>query len=183
MKNVFEFLVQTGMDQLELIGDAEKKATICAELAKAVAQSGLLGMATQEEATEEASKVEPKKAAKKNTKKDALKPEAGKAAPAPAPVEEEAPEVPQEPVQEDEPFPAEEPEFVDEWTEEMCAAKEEQLSMLQAYCEAWGEEYVYNDCLGAFTEGAFSGSDNVRPSNIDGFVIYLQELASQFAGE
>ena len=48
MRNVFEYLVNTGMEQLELIGDAEKKATICAELAKAVAQSGLLTAGTEE---------------------------------------------------------------------------------------------------------------------------------------
>lgn len=207
MRNVFEYLVNTGMDQLELIADAEKKATICAELAKAIAQSGLLaGPVAVQEVVEEEVKDDKKakKTNKKSTKKDALKPEASKVETAPTPVEEtteiveeeipappvveETVEAPQEPVMEEvaeqpqEPV-AQEPEMVDEWTDEMCEVKAEQLELLNAYVEAWGEDYVYGDCLSAFSEGTFSGAENVRPSNIDGFVVYLQELNSQFSQE
>ena len=207
MRNVFEYLVNTGMEQLDLIGDAEKKATICAELAKAVAQSGLLTA----DAVEVVETVEPKKEEKKKstkkTKKDALKPEASKieSTPQEPVMEEETIETPQEPVMEEvqeevietpqepvtqeevvetpqEPV-AEETVMEDEWTDAMCELKAEQLELLSAYCEAWGEDYVYGDCLGAFSEGAFTGAENVRPSNIDGFVVYLQELNSQFSQE
>lgn len=190
MRNVFEYLVNTGMEQLELIGDAEKKATICAELAKAVAQSGLLTVGTEDVAAVETKKEEKatKKSTKKNSKKDALKPEASKVVEEPVevpqePVVEEAVEVPQEPVAEESVAAPQEPEITDEWTDEMCELKAEQLELLTAYCEAWGEDYVYGDCLGAFSEGAFTGAENVRPSNIDGFVVYLQELNSQFSQE
>lgn len=177
MRNVFEYLVNTGMEQLELIGDAEKKAIICAELAKAVAQSGLL---TEELAAVETKKEEKttKKSTKKNSKKDALKPEASK-------ITEETPQEPviEETVEEEIVAAPQEQEITDEWTDEMYQLKAEQLELLTAYCEAWGEDYVYGDCLGAFSEGAFTGIENVRPSNIDGFVIYLQELNSQFSQE
>lgn len=205
MRNVFEYLVNTGMEQLELIADAEKKATICADLAKAIAQSGLLAgpvSVEAEEVAQEPKKEEKKKSTKKsNSKKDALKPEASKVetttttveTPQEPVIEEEVVETPQEPVMEEpvaevpqEPVveePAQEVEMVDEWTDEMCELKAEQLELLNAYVEAWGDDYVYGDCLGAFSEGAFTGGENVRPSNIDGFVVYLQELNSQFSQE
>lgn len=205
MRNVFEYLVNTGMEQLDLIADAEKKALICADLAKAIAQSGLLsGSVTVEEKVEtqepKEEKKTTKKSTKKNSKKDALKPEASKVetttteiveeeieVPQAPEVTEVTEEVPQEPVMEETIETPQEPvaevEMVDEWTDEMCELKAEQLELLSAYCEAWGEDYVYGDCLGAFSEGAFSGAENVRPSNIDGFVVYLQELNSQFSQE
>lgn len=201
MRNVFEYLVNTGMEQLDLIADAEKKALICADLAKAIAQSGLLtGSVAVEENVEAQEPKEEKKTTKKSTKKskkDALKPEASKVETTTTEIVEEeievpqAPEVteevPQEPVMEETvetpQEPAQQVEMVDEWTDEMCELKAEQLELLSAYCEAWGEDYVYGDCLGAFSEGAFSGAENVRPSNIDGFVVYLQELNSQFSQE
>ena len=109
--------------------------------------------------------------------------------------EPQVPEEPQTPVEEEpiaeapapveeEPIataPTQEVEIVDEWTDEMCTLKAEQLGILNSYVEAWGDAYVYNDCLGCFSEGAFTGAENVRPSNIDGFVVYLNEIAQQFA--
>lgn len=202
MRNVFEYLVNTGMEQLDLIADAEKKALICADLAKAIAQSGLLtGSAVTTEETVEAQEPEvkeTKKTTKKSTKKskkDALKPEASKVDNTATEIVEEEVEVPQAPVMEEvveetpqepvaeETVATQEVEMVDEWTDEMCELKAEQLELLNAYVEAWGEDYVYGDCLGAFSEGAFTGGENVRPSNIDGFVVYLQELNSQFSQE
>lgn len=179
MKEVFEFLVQTGMDQIELIAEPKEKALACAALATAVAKSGLLmPMITLEGQTACLTNVEPepiketgkKKAAgkKKVEAKDVLKPEAAKIE-APAPIVEEQIETPQEPVE------------TDEWTDETCTERAEELTMLNQYVEAWGEDYVYVDCLTAFTEGAFSGGENVRPSNIQGFLVYLQQLAEQFA--
>lgn len=198
MINTFEFLINTAVESLEMVADAEKKATICAQLAQAIALSGALrpeveAMPVQEES--EPVKEEPKKTTKKksSSKKDSLKTENTKApAKEKEVVEEETPQVPEEPVAEEpsvpeEPVqtPAEEPaqevEMTDEWTDEMATAKAEQLELLNAYVEAWGEEFVYGDCLSAFSEGALVGGENVRPSNIDGFVIYLHELAQQNA--
>ena len=185
MINTFEFLINTAVENLEMIGDAKDKATICAELAKAIAMSGALRPETEViPAPVKEEKEEPKKTSKKKSnKKDALKTENTKT---PAPVEEAAPEIPEEPVvtppeMPEEPAQVPEVEIVDEWTEEMQELKTEQLQLLNAYVEAWGEEFVYNDCLSAFSEGALVGGENVRPSNIDGFVVYLNELAQQNA--
>lgn len=199
MINTFEFLINTAVESLEMVADAEKKAGICAQLAQAIALSGALRPEVeamempQKEETKETTKEEKKSSKKKSSKKDALKPENTKA-PAKAEetteeaAEEEVPQVPEEPVAEtpevpEEPVqtPAQEVEMTDEWTDEMATAKAEQLELLNAYVEAWGEEFVYGDCLSAFSEGALVGGENVRPSNIDGFVIYLHELAQQNA--
>lgn len=174
MLKTFEYLINTGVESLGMVADAEKKAAICAELAKAIAMSGALAGATvvetQEDAKEEA-KADKKKDAKKNTKKDALKPESGKG--------EEAPAVQQETsaTQEAPEATVEEPIMDDEWTEEMATLKAEQLELLTAYIDAWGEDYVYGDCLSAMTEGQLTGGENVRPSNIDGFLAYLGAIA------
>lgn len=202
MINTFEFLINTGVQSLEMIADAEKKATVCAELAKAIAMSGVLRAAeVEEDSTEEEQPKTTKgkkSSTKKNSKKESLKTENQKeetvtpieeeqVVEAPAvPVEEEpVAEAPQAPVEAAEEVPAPAPtaevEIVDEWTEEMLTLKAEQLGILNSYVEAWGEEYVYNDCLGCFSENAFVGAENVRPSNIDGFVVYLNQLAQQFA--
>lgn len=193
MIKTFEFLINTGIESIEGIVDPKEKATVCAELAKAIAMSGVL-RGSEVEAEETTPVVEEKKETKKkgagkkaSSKKEALKTENQKEETvtpiAEAPVVEEAPQVPQEPIAEEPvatPAPAE-VEIVDEWTEEMLTLKAEQLGILNAYVEAWGDAYVYNDCLGCFSENAFTGAENVRPSNIDGFVVYLNELAQQFA--
>lgn len=199
MIKTFEFLINTGIASIEGIVDPKEKAIVCADLAKAIAMSGILRGAEAEETTpvvEEKKETKKKGATKKaSAKKEALKTENQKEetvtpiveTPAPVEVEEEVPQVPQEPIVEEpvaeEPanIPVAEAEIVDEWTEEMLTLKAEQLGILNAYVEAWGAEYVYNDCLGCFSENAFTGAENVRPSNIDGFVVYLNELAQQFA--
>ena len=193
MIKTFEFLINTGVQSLEMVADAEKKASICAELAKAIAISGVLratdvdeSIAPVDEKPETTTTKKKNSRSSKNSKKEALKTENQKEETV-TPVEE-TPAVPQEPVAvEEEPVqtPAQpvEAEIVDEWTEEMQVLKAEQLGILNTYVEAWGYEYVYNDCLGCFTENTLTGAENVRPSNIDGFVVYLNELAQQFSQE
>lgn len=195
MIKTFEYLINTGVSAVEGIVDAKERAMVCAELAKAVAMSGVLKASDVDESISPADIEKPEKEAKKGSKssksnkKEALKTENQKKETA-TPVEEAAPvdepEVPQAPVEEEvveTPAPAQEVEIVDEWTEEMQQLKAEQLEILNSYVEAWGDEYVYNDCLGCFTENTLVGAENVRPSNIDGFVVYLNELAQQFAQE
>ena len=199
MKELFEQLINTGVENLEMVEPAQKSA-ICAELAKAIAMSGLLVQTPlvaesipAEEVKKEEKKEDKKPATKgkgktkSKTEKEALKPEAGKGkkeekAPA-APAEEPVAEAPQEPVVEEPVVTPQSHESLDEWTPELTTEKKEQLALLQAYVEAWGEDYVYNDCLGAFTNNVLQGAGAVRPSNIDGFVVYLQQLSEQFSNQ
>lgn len=198
MIKTFEYLINTGVSAVEGIVDAKERAMVCAELAKAVAMSGVLKASDVDESISPSDIEKPEKETKetkksskssKSTKKDALKTENQKAettTPVEEPAAVEQPEVPQVPVEEETvetPAPTQEVEIVDEWTEEMQQLKAEQLEILNSYVEAWGDEYVYNDCLGCFTENTLVGAENVRPSNIDGFVVYLNELAQQFAQE
>lgn len=114
--------------------------------------------------------------------------EADVPAEAPAPVEETAPvqEDVQAPVQEAEPVaPTAEPvdaEIVDEWTDEANAEKQESLETLQWYIENWTEEYV-ESCVKAWFEDDSVTLADIRPSNIDGFLLYLYELAQQGSEE
>lgn len=207
MKELFEQLINTGVENLEMV-EPKDKSMVCAELAKAIAMSGLLSegiVTTTEEDTKEPKaeeKTEPKKekktsskskTAKSKAEKEALKPEAGKGKKV---AEEPVAEEPQEPEVPQEEAPAETPQEevvaepgaqnlsdLDEWTEALQVEKREQLETLEAYTAAWGEEYVYNDCLSAFTNGVLTGPAAVRPSNIDGFVVYLQQLAEQFSNQ
>lgn len=198
MIKTFEFLINTGVQSLEYIPEGEKKASICAELAKAIALSGVLNQTTQiEDNTDTEEKFKTKKTTKKS-KKDSLKTENQKEETVTPieettntevikqqyqqPVIEEVENVNQEIIEEEiTAIPETTEQMTDSWTEEMCKIKAEQLELLNRYVEAWGDEYVYNDCLRCFSENTFVGSENVRPSNIDGFIYYLNELAQQFA--
>lgn len=202
MIKTFEFLINTGVQSLEYIPEGEKKASICAELAKAIALSGALNQTSQiEDDTNIEEKVKTKKTTKKS-KKESLKTENQKEETVTPieeitntevveqqyqqPVIEEIENVDnntnQEIIEEEiTAIPEATEQMTDSWTEEMCRVKAEQLELLNRYVEAWGDEYVYNECLRCFSENTFVGAENVRPSNIDGFIYYLNELAQQFA--
>lgn len=187
MKKTFISLVNTTLGNLELIGEADKKASICAELAKAIAMSGLIGkeeltVEVENEETEAPKETETKKKTSRRkaaaSKKDALKAEASKE----EPIEEEEPSIPAEETVDNQPveMPEEEPTApVEEATEETTEGEftQEQIDTLSMYLEAWGDEYVYGDCLRAFSEGVLEGVDSITPDNIDGFLVYLANIA------
>lgn len=178
MKKTFITLVNTALSNLELIGEADKKASICAELAKAVAMSGLMNEVIEKEEVEEEPVRETKKKTSRKSKalkKDALKPEASKVDEEVEPVEKI-----EEPVEEE--TEAVEPVEPIEESEENDFTQE-QLDTLAIYVDAWGDEYVYDTCLSAFSEGLLSGIDNITPSNIEGFLVYLEDVAKMLADE
>lgn len=193
LKETFITIVNEGYTTTKQISDSSQKAMALAALAQAIAQSGLLttGVAIE---TAPAQDAEPVAA----TGKDSLKPEASKGTKkkskkaekveevveevieeAPVAVEEET--VEEAPVEE---TPTEtESELDEEWTEAMQELKAEELSMLEAYVEAWGDDCVYGDCLKAFMEDSTITMEDVwnhiRPTNIDGFIAYLASLAEE----
>ena len=191
ISQTFVKALKKGFDAANMITEQDKKALAYAELAKAIAATGLVEDVdvsdTEAIDKEEApKKTDNKKAA--NTKKDALKPESGKGAAKPKEeVEEQVPTEEIAPVQEETPVDTQtEVEIEEEWTDAMVELKSDILARLNAYAaeDAWGEEYVYNDCVSAFFESAeTTGKENIRPTNIDGFVTYLDQLAEQFAAQ
>lgn len=170
--------------------ESKDKALAYAELAKAIAMTGLVEDLAEgpsdvtdsapKEDTKTVAKTETKKPAATNTKKDSLKTDAGKGtAPVKEAVEEKVPEEEEVVPTEETTAVADEVAIDEEWTDAMTSAKAEALETLKAYTDAWGEDYVYNDCVNAWSEGAFSGADNIRPTNIDGFITYLEQISTQ----
>jgi hypothetical protein len=178
--NTFAKVFQAGLDAASLITDQKDKGLVYAELAKALAATGLV--TEKDTAVTENDKETKKETAKEtkktnNSKKDSLKADAAKAQ-APKEEKEETPTAPVETETEGE------VEIAEEWTDDMVTLKTESLERLNAYAETWGEDYVYNQCVPAFFEDqTVVGKDNIRPTNIDGFVSYLDQLAEQFASE
>ena len=189
----FYKMMEEGYKTAKGITDVKEKALALAELAKAIAATGFVELSEEGimEATDastekvETKKTETKKAAT-NTKKDSLKADAGKTTKAaevkeekdetPAPVEEITPEVEPETTAD-----STEVELDEECTDAMCELKAEALERLNQYTaeNAWGEDYVYNQCVPAFFEDqTIVGGDHIRPTNIDGFVTYLDQIAN-----
>lgn len=215
----FMSLIKEGKAAIALISDSDKKALACAQLAQAIASTGVLNMMELKAATgilsadkiEEVVKdaVEEETATKKEKKttkssrstkskakgKDALKNEAAKE---PAKVEEEVPVVEEtEPVVEEttetveaEVVPTieetadngqavdaehEDVELVEEWTEEMCEVKAEDLNAYNWYLDVWGEERMC-ELVSSFFEGRETDLSAIRPTNITGFVTFLYSV-------
>lgn len=207
----FMSLIKEGKAAIALISDSDKKALACAQLAQAIASTGVLNMMELKEAIsvgtaiksedvveavkEEADTKKEKKATKssRSTKskakgKDALKNEAAKE---PAKVEEEVPVVEEttETV-EAEVVPTieettdngqavdaehEDVELVEEWTEEMCEVKAEDLNAYNWYLDVWGEERMC-ELVSSFFEGRETDLSAIRPTNITGFVTFLYSV-------
>lgn len=183
-KKVFLSLINKGNEAAQAITDNDKRATAFAELANAVANSGLLHIedevseAADPANTEEVVKEEKAKDKKKD--KESIKKGSGKTkaketkevkqAPVPTPAEDEAIEAAE----------TVEAEIVDEWTEEAEAEFQNELNDLNWYVENWTEDYVYNQCVAAFFEdSSIVGAEHIRPSNIVAFLTYLYELSKQ----
>lgn len=170
--------LQKGFDAAKLIELPKERAMAYSELAKAIAMTGIIKDTEEMEISEETTEKEvtEKETKKKTTskKKESLKNEASKT------TKKESSE---QNIEEDESKNIEEPsednELEDQWTDEMSELKAEQVERLKQFVDAWGEDYVYEDCLSAWSEGAFTGVDNVRPTNIDGFVSYLELISSE----
>lgn len=199
----FMSLVKEGKAAIALISDSDKKALACAQLAQAIASTGVLNMMELKEAIsvgtaiksedvveaikEEADTKKEKKATKssRSTKskakgKDALKNEAAK-----EPVAEETTEtveaevVPtiEETTDNGQAVDAEheDVELVEEWTEEMCEVKAEDLNAYNWYLDVWGEERMC-ELVSSFFEGRETDLSAIRPTNITGFVTFLYSV-------
>lgn len=192
LTKTFSEALQKGFDATKAIMDPKDKALAYAHLAQAIAMTGLVegGTDTTNDAEVPVEK-ETKAKSKKNTNKDSLKADAGKGSATKEVVEEVEAEIieenEEEPVVEEiveeiveetaEEATEEEIEIDDEWTDEMINLKAAQLDLLNQYSDAWTEEYVFNDCVTAWSEGTFSGKDSIRPTNIDGFLTYLEQIS------
>mgnify|MGYP006894300769 CR=1 FL=1 len=173
ISQMFVNLVNDGIKASKTISDPKEKALACAELAKALAITGLVSTSSGDS---EAQEVAETKEALKNKPKGKQKP-----------VKEEEPEVEETQEVEDETTETEEEaatdaELVDEWTEEMVELKAEQLEFVQQLQEEYDEETI-DECVRNFSEGVLNGIEEISPLNIDGFVAYMEMLIADAEDE
>jgi len=193
ISQMFVNLVNDGIKASKTISDPKEKALACAELAKALAITGLVSTSSGDS---EAQEVAETKEALKNKPKGKQKP-----------VKEEEPEVEETQEVEDETIETEEEaatdaelvdewteeieteeeaatdaELVDEWTEEMVELKAEQLEFVQQLQEEYDEETI-DECVRNFSEGVLNGIEEISPLNIDGFVAYMEMLIADAEDE
>ena len=173
ISQMFVNLVNDGIKASKAVSDPKEKALACAELAKALAMTGLVSTSSGDS---EAQEVAETKEALKNKPKGKQKP-----------VKEEEPEVEETQEVEDETIETEEEaatdaELVDEWTEEMVELKAEQLEFVQQLQEEYDEETI-DECVRNFSEGVLNGIEEISPLNIDGFVAYMEMLIADAEDE
>lgn len=175
ISQMFVNVINEGIKATQAISEADKKALACAELAKALAMSGLVTVIGSESGEIEASVSEAKESLKDKPKE--------KKKPAAAAKKEEE-KVKKETAPEPEPEPEEaqeessgEVELVDEWTEEMIEIKSEQLEVIQELQDEYDEETL-DECVKNFSEGVLESIEDISPLNIDGFIAYIQLLLS-----
>lgn len=195
LEKIFADFINEGAKAASLIQEPDKKAQAYAALATAIARTGYISpkadavvSSETETKTAKTGKDSIKKGANKTKAKENKEVEAPVKAPVDAPlpapdlaVEETKNDVVEkvevEPV-ENTTAPAEQAaqEDAEEWTEEMTQKYANELADLDYYVQAWGEDYVYNTCVGEFLEWTATGSDQVRPTNIVAFVSYLYTI-------
>lgn len=168
VNQMFAQMMSEGMNATKAISDPKDRALACAELAKALAMTGLIVIDDTPAAT--VSAEEAKEALKEKPKikqKPAKKDE---------PVKEEAPAEDAE-TEEEEAAATEdgEVEVVDKWTEEMIEMFSEQLEAVQQLQEEYDEETI-DECVQNFSEGVLNGIEDISPLNIEGFLAYMQML-------
>ena len=185
LNKIFYENLETALKTSKAIVDPKDKCMASANIALAIAMTGAV--------TEESLTKYINSATSGADKSSSLKPGANKAKKSSSKKTEEKPAekakaevVPEDSeTEETEPVDTENVEETDndEWPEEIPEEYIDDINELKRYVEGWGEDYVYVDCLYEFSEHQFKGKENVRPSNIKGFVAYLQAWEKQCAEE
>lgn len=168
---VFTSAINEGLTAARAIADTSKKAEVFAQLAQAIAQTGLVTASegtTDTAAEPEAPKAEaPKKSPKADAKK-ALTPKPDKTV--------EKKEEPKAEAKD-----AKEPEWTTEWTDEAMVAFDKELDTLAEKVEEYGEEL--NAVVAEFSEGKYNNPDDLNPLNIRAFLVYLSDLEKSLEEE
>lgn len=180
----FETLIKQGISLSQQVTDPEKAATICAKLALAIAESGLIDATIQ---------VAPEKV------KEAIAEDSVEVAPKAVPAEDPLPEeLPKEQTEQKEAPPAPAPPApepveetaeaatpAEEWNDQTIAQFAEQLDFIGNLKEQYGEEgqAILDDCVRDYSEGVFQSTDDITPANILGFENYLKMLLAEAQAE
>ena len=184
MKNEFNVIFTTSVNEAmkaaKAIPDAGKRAEIYANIATAIATTGLVTGSSAEEvarsttmgsedvASMERAKREaeaaPKKKAEKAEKKADAKTDAKKA----------LKQTPDKTV--DDEVKEETPQWTTEWTEEAMEAFADELNTLETKIAEYGEEL--DEAVKEFSSEKYKSVDDLNPLNIRAFLAYLESLES-----
>ncbi len=172
ISEMFVNLINEGIKATKMISNPKEKAEVCAELAKAIAMSGLVHIRDTEEVqsveitdVKESLKSTPKeKQVELKTEKTKLKKTEIK--------EEVKEEVKEEAVKEPE------VELLDdEWTEQMIELKQKELETIESITQDYGDDTI-NECVKNFSEGVLKSIEEITPLNINAFITYVELLMS-----
>jgi len=184
MKNEFNVIFTTSVNEAmkaaKAIPDAGKRAEIYANIATAIATTGLVTGSSAEEVTrsttmgsEDVASMErakreaeaaPKKKAEKAEKKADAKTDAKKA----------LKQTPDKTV--DDEVKEETPQWTTEWTEEAMEAFADELNTLETKIAEYGEEL--DEAVKEFSSEKYKSVDDLNPLNIRAFLAYLESLES-----
>ena len=182
MKNEFNVIFTTSVNEAmkaaKAIPDAGKRAEIYANIATAIATTGLVTGSSAEEVTrsttmgsEDVASMErakreteaaPKKKAEKAEKKADAKTDAKKA----------LKQTPDKTV--DDEVKEETPQWTTEWTEEAMEAFADELNTLETKITEYGEEL--DEAVKEFSSEKYKSVDDLNPLNIRAFLAYLESL-------
>lgn len=194
---MFASVINESLTAARLIPDSAKKAEVLANLANAIARTGLVTasedvvpaeqhMGSEDVAAMERDKAEgkvekkaetPKKAAKSKTEKarEGITPKPDKTVEKPK-KEEAVAETPKE-----EPKKIEEKRWTTEWTEEAIEAFSKELEEVEQKAEEYGDDL--NAVIEEFSEGKYHTPDDLNPMNIRAFLFYLEDLEQSLADD
>ena len=178
MKNEFNVIFTTSVNEAmkaaKAIPDAGKRAEIYANIATAIATTGLVTGSSAEEvahsttmgsedvASMERAKREAEAAPKKKAEKAEKKADAKKA----------LKQTPDKTV--DDEVKEETPQWTTEWTEEAMEAFADELNTLETKIAEYGEEL--DEAVKEFSSEKYKSVDDLNPLNIRAFLAYLESL-------
>lgn len=182
----FEELITEGENTLKCVSDLKDKAMICAALAQAIAIKCSSMPVEESIKLDKETAVSGKDSLKNESTKEKKKTSTKKTAAA-TPAEEESVEntTPVEEQPQETPALEVTPEDAnDEWNEENNEKYKEFIDIVQQYRDAWEDEYVLGVALRDFMETSDTITDEnvweyIRPTNIEAFVAYLDEINAQ----
>lgn len=179
IKEIFLTTINKGLEATSLISDPKDKALAYAQIARALATTGLVRDAVLPkdvditiEENKEAIKEEAKKATKKKTSQKQKSKQAEETK------EESQPEVQEtaEPeAQETVETPAEDQETEKEldWDDVT-----EEVDILNDFKGTYGDDAI-NECIRAFSDNVLVSIEDITPANIKAFVTYLNMLQNE----
>ena len=158
IKKTFIELINTGVEAIDSISDANNKAIACAELANSIAKAEWIlkletckEIETSKEIEAEVSKAK-KQAEKKSKGKDSLKTGANKGKKKKEETVEEVPQIEEVPQVEEIPD-----SIIEEtWTEENIEKYADYLTYLNQVEEMYGEEWLYGEAISSFSNGVLN---------------------------